>query len=837
MDLLRSTIETLFYRFPLGRMAEMILDLPDNSSVLDDFVAMVAHYHPEFTISELDLLGDMIGGTWLSDEEYGLDERQPLLQRLPLLLCSFAGGTLSCSNLDHPKVRFQSLLRWRALTLLLGEDLFSLPYLARMDESRNLTRTSFDWPNVLGHDNFRLNVVLKEMLSDTHSHINAAIDVFEFNWICLMNMPHLLSPDDTTADFLFTGLRRNPEETARYSGINLSLSRWIYIGAAIRLMLFCRLNGMDCAFDTPRILSLLRRPFELAEAAALVSDAIQSLGVAPAALNISTRSGGRYNFDYAFAASDNPVPAHRTAPSSPYLVHAGERKLLYRWLRGYYGNKGRHRLIAPLVILYLLIKSKIRREYIQTNELVGFRNFQLYQRRKSIFLDFFDSIRKSHYGEIAYRYAVQTSIGPDSSNHIEARVTPSSVKYFRSMDPLAAIFVNGTPYGSPALRQISFVAHFIKSRDTSDPRTTLYRHYHERERYWAEIKALIDEFSRNGSPRYPDVTGIDAAGNELGCRPEVFAPMFRYARHHGISHFTFHAGEDFYDIAGGLRYIDEAVDFLDYSIGDRIGHGLALGTDPYGYYTSRHHLLIIPRQEMLDNVVWLKYKAMEAHISLSPDTELLIERYFNEIGRELGYFSISQSMYEYYLSMKLRGDIIDAANTGISDSLTGDVCHSPCSRPYLGNGTLARLHAHYEHDARCRGLGIRPLTATVSQSYPADISRIQEAMLHKIESKGIVIETNPSSNLKIGRFDRYDQHPITLFHNIVPDRAAHSIVVSVNTDDKGVFATSLENEYSLLAIALMKSKTPDGQRLYSDGQIEDYLRRIARYSNISRFAN
>ncbi|MDE6654941.1 MAG: hypothetical protein K2K37_11215, partial [Muribaculaceae bacterium] len=112
---------------------------------------------------------------------------------------------------------------------------------------------------------------------------------------------------------------------------------------------------------------------------------------------------------------------------------------------------------------------------------------------------------------------------------------------------------------------------------------------------------------------------------------------------------------------------------------------------------------------------------------------------------------------------------------------------------------------------------------------------VQDAMLSRLESKGVVIETNPSSNLKIGRFDRYDLHPITIFNSVTPSAAGHSLVVSVNTDDKGVFSTSLENEYSLIAIGLMKKKDAIGHRMYSEGQIEEYLRRIARYGNISRF--
>ena len=58
--------------------------------------------------------------------------------------------------------------------------------------------------------------------------------------------------------------------------------------------------------------------------------------------------------------------------------------------------------------------------------------------------------------------------------------------------------------------------------------------------------------------------------------------------------------------------------------------------------------------------------------------------------------------------------------------------------------------------------------------------------------KGITIETNPSSNVVIGPIDGYGTHTI---HQFIND----GIVASINTDDKGIFSTSLHNEYSLYA--------------------------------------
>ena len=48
------------------------------------------------------------------------------------------------------------------------------------------------------------------------------------------------------------------------------------------------------------------------------------------------------------------------------------------------------------------------------------------------------------------------------------------------------------------------------------------------------------------------------------------------------------------------------------------------------------------------------------------------------------------------------------------------------------------------------------------------------------------------------------------------------MLVSINTDDKGIFYTSLKNEFSLLAIALRKERNADGTLKWSDLQIENY---------------
>lgn len=835
MDLLRSSIESIFYSFPLEYVAEAIVSGEDEKLSLDRLIEIVKWKNKAFTYPELSLLGSMLESEWIVDNEFNITrDNMSFLSRLPLILNVFAREVLTCSNLDYPKVRFNNLMRWRMCTLMFGEDLFTLPYLARIDLGRRLERTDFCWQNILEHDNFRLNAILNNVLSDTHSHINAALDVSEFNWISLMNSPVRLLSLGQNDEFMGNGERREYDLVKRCSEFNLSLSEWTIVAATIRLWLYALSNGYITAITRELIYRMLVDRSELYRIAEYIENEINIHTGNSLGLNIAD-DGGNYPFDYALQKSDWDVPGISSIPRNPFLIHNGERKLLYKWFTHYYGGNTVFREITPYILLYLLIKTKIRREFIQTNELSGFRNFQDYQKRKSNFLSGYSKATKPYYREIAYRYAIQSSIGLEGKNNVEARMTPNAISDFRKMNYHRAIFSGASDIEVKRRNPVSFVAHFIKRWDREDAYGTLYRHTSTRRILWDDIKTVVEEFRKNDSAEYPDVTGIDAAGDELSCRPEVFAPMFRYARYCGISKFTYHAGEDFYDIVDGLRTIVEAIEFLGYSMGDRIGHGLALGTDTKDFYSQRHNILMIPRQVLLDNLVWLKYQAGQYHIMLSSDTNLFIERYFNEIGRELGYFSISSSMYEYYCGMKLRGDLISEDNVADSISIPDDVKYSPVSKQLGHKNIPDKLWKFYEEDPMCRENGLRPIMVSLPDSYGEDVGKLQEALLYRIETEGIVIETNPSSNLKIGRFDRYDKHPITFFNSVIPSPDTHSIVVSINTDDKGVFSTSLKNEYSLIAIALKKQKDVNGKRIWSEGQIEDYLRRVATYGNISRF--
>lgn len=243
------------------------------------------------------------------------------------------------------------------------------------------------------------------------------------------------------------------------------------------------------------------------------------------------------------------------------------------------------------------------------------------------------------------------------------------------------------------------------------------------------------KFERLLKGRVNRVVGVDAANSEFFCRPEVFAQAFDRLSSSNIS-FTFHVGEDFYDIADGLRAIDEAIHFLKLRRGDRLGHCLALGIHPDTYYAEHDYHLAIPLQILIDDLVWLKTKSMEWNVAIPPCVE---KQMFDIFSSEFE----NQSMSDYYAAMQLRQE---DSNRIIVDKST----------PY-------KIYNEYHYNSSLRKKGEIVKDFKVSIEYISFIESIQHKMTEDIESRQLVIECCPSSNVKIGRLKRFDQHPIFTF--------------------------------------------------------------------------
>ena len=103
-------------------------------------------------------------------------------------------------------------------------------------------------------------------------------------------------------------------------------------------------------------------------------------------------------------------------------------------------------------------------------------------------------------------------------------------------------------------------------------------------------------------------------------------------------------------------------------------------------------------------------------------------------------------------------------------------------------------------------------------------------MIDKMDEMQLSVECCPTSNFKIGKLGRYDRHPIFRFNTV---DARHQLPVTINTDDQGIFSTSLDVEYALISLAMQKMKDADGKPCFSRAQVDDWMARI--YANSKKF--
>lgn len=759
--------------------------------------------------------------------------------------------------------RAEKILPWRKISFLLGQDLFTTAFLAFSDAKTGRENQAFDWPSVIGTDDKRLNAVLQKGVSENHFHLHGSTQVFALSWMCLMNHPKRI------AAFLHdrqirSRMAENLQDTVNLGELDAHLG-WqerLCRAAALRQDLFklsC-LNAADVQFIG------FSRTFMITALSKSIHD-IEILRFRHGAA-FRQRSGNSACLDYAIDTD--------TDCTSAYRALSGERRLLYRsFLRVFRGEASCEEQDA--LYLYLLIKAQFRNELIQVNGRPGFRNFAAYQDRKG---DFWDQLQE--YEAEALRMSVAGTTDSGVVQSLEMRIAPkmtsaANIHSVRLLDALIKIPESERPERellSPAgAERCFYVLHFIKMPDK--PKRLKHfgvctpRNADLRMRVRKQAKAIAAALARN---EYfcQRIRGIDAANVEIGCRPETFATEFRFLRRFIPSqpnrsvgpaklfspniHVTYHAGEDFLDIVDGLRAIDEAVRFLEFERGDRIGHALALGVAPAIHYNAKEYNIVLPKQVRLDDLVWILYRVGELGISLDSEQQwklhaeaehLLMEIYgawMNQIGH-------SYALSEYYMMWQLRGDSPEFyTRAGFREPHL--VQADPCERYSLQTQTelsslrrnpwIARLYYAYHYDDTVRQIGAQIVSLDVENWYQTLVQDIQLRLQRVLSERGICIECNPSSNCLIGTFEKYEHHPIFTFNRAYLDsgtgtaKDSPQLSVSINTDDQGVFDTSLENEYALLARALRKCDET-GARIYTEDQIYLYLDHLRELGNLQTF--
>lgn len=785
-----------------------------------------------------------------------------------------------------PYFKIEKLEEWQDVSFHCGEDLFVAAFLADKNIKERYKPRNFQWNYILKSDFSLLNnMIVENKIVENHYHLGGSSPMVDLSWIYLMNHP--FGQEERYKAFL----EDNPESLylAAYS-LNEThqspLQTLVKAAAYIRLWLFQRCvlqkkpkkktdeNKKDQVDDNANketSQNVIRDIYDILHTAGVIQEN-EMVSTIEALLYDSDFSAFGIKVDYAIKG------IHVSSDDKNSYI-AGERYFNYCCLRHIYMYPEKDDYARVLYFLYLLIKHHFNLYFVQSNNKTGFQNFRDYSDRKG------ELIRGTKYRDMAINIALQGDILENHLEQLEVRIAPDelSSKMVRQINEndARAFFRSSRISGfdrviprepksgnlkySDGTDKYFYVLHFIKQKDFNwytkkedYEHTPMCREFAKREEYRRQAETLMDMRDRNEEV-CKRIFGIDAASNEVNFRPENFGTVFRYLSSSRASQDvpwirkmpdlrkTYHAGEDYYEVVGGLRAIDEAVMFLELSQGDRIGHGVALGIDVDRWY-RRHPVVALPLQNKLDNIAWMLHKIREWGLTVSTAYYEKLMTDFEQHYEEL-YQEKCPGLVPYIKAWELRGDAPECYSGPKPDKAWLNPTTrwerycirnideykefvTISNRPNSELPAAFKIYHRYHYDTELKRRASKIVRHVFNQDeYTLERAKlVKEIQLHMrthIANKGIGVESCPSSNFLISNLDEFKEVPTFTLFSIREDESVHvRINVCVNTDDQGVFYTNLVKEYTMLAGTLRKCKTEDNKRKYSDNEILRWIKQL-----------
>ncbi len=430
--------------------------------------------------------------------------------------------------------------------------------------------------------------------------------------------------------------------------------------------------------------------------------------------------------------------------------------------------------------------------FTQDNIGMGFEKFQKCQAKKDLLF----SGKGELYKSIAEKYSEENIV-----SKIEFRIAPQTKRKFKyiqsEMDAsLASVYGENKP-------NCGYIFHFIKRKGK-----TLLHQTSDINNQSRKILGLLN----SSYSQY--VVGIDAAGDELCVKPELYAPYFRRCRAEKADlSFTYHVGEVYTSLCSGLRAIYEVIDFFNFRRGDRLGHALALGACPRQLAQTRMECVVIPAGEYLDNLAWLFFMLRKQ--GADPLLSFEVSNRFTEIRNVIfegrGDFC-AVDIDTYLASWRLRADDPELYNQEGDAPNSVEVWRQNGENEVypeaVRNETARKLNWCYFYDEVYKKQRNQEVKIRVDETYLKVLSECQSFLKKLIANKGIAVEANPSSNRKISPIDNFADLPLFALnrHGLYSLAAADcEVPVCVNTDDSAVFQTSLGMEYAVIAKTLLEN--------------------------------
>lgn len=484
---------------------------------------------------------------------------------------------------------------------------------------------------------------------------------------------------------------------------------------------------------------------------------------------------------------------------------------------------------------YLAARSVIKFKFAQDNIGEGFDKFKNCEEVKEVFLD--DSQQGELIESVLYNYYQEKCV-----KGIEVRIAPKDkIGLLKTLNLLEAknnqVYQEITKkyeYKNVSKIKLGVIIHFIKVKEESIEGSS--RNYHTRMRLKDQLEELTRYFESdkvNSEHRSIKIIGIDAANHEIGCPPEVLAPIYRKSREEIATQyklgFTYHVGEEFMSLSTGLRCIDEVIEFMNFTKGDRLGHAIALGISVDQYLERKRNRIITHLQSHIDDLAWLydTLRVVDTHIDkyhrwLEEEYMYYIRQLYKGVEGEI------PNIQDYISAYHLRGDVPESYLYKQSGYL------HPHDKIYFynhknknrnksyENKRIHKIYVDYHYNVKLNKNGKKTLDINADPIYSEIVKETQKILHDKIYHLGVTIEANPTSNVKIGAMNSYQELPMLVFNTfkLKRENGKENIPVTINTDDSAIFSTSISLEYSYVALALIK----DGEATEDVMEYMDYIR-------------
>lgn len=481
--------------------------------------------------------------------------------------------------------------------------------------------------------------------------------------------------------------------------------------------------------------------------------------------------------------------------------------------------------IAWMFHFYLLILGLSNRLLVQQTHQYGFEQFQKHT---------LNNLRGASEKEYRKRFFQIHGNGMTNIKFLEGKFSPQKTEketrktvdnIYEGWDKL----VEQVKVNMIVTPELTLVAHFIKKEENN---SSNYIRFDELRRDVWQRGIVLSLLIQNYDLYRNRIKGIDAAASEFDSPPEVFAPTFRMLRNGGIEHFTFHAGEDFYHILSGLRAIYEAITFTEMKSGDRIAHATAAGISAERWYGIMGSEISIRRGDWLDNLLFVYHIIIETK---KTNLKRLLPFITNDI-QQLAFdvydeaFPVNILIRAWHLrkycpilalsTNKEQAELNSVFEYSEWESIKQEI------GVYNETNPICNAIRKY-HDRKHRDKYNKIITIELNDIPASEIQLLQLALLEIMHEKEIVIETLPTSNVRIGHYNTYKNYHLWNWLNW--EEEGHPIPpIVVGSDDTGIFATNIYNEYANIYCCLI------GQGMLHS-KVMAYIERLNKNGSIYKF--